>query len=61
MRKLWYYLRKLYHEYIACDIYIMDFSTKLEYGEILTFNSGKIEVIWEEKKGKYWKYWVRPL
>ena len=58
MRKLWFYLRKLYHEHIACDIFIMDFSTKLEYGEILQASFGKIEVIWEEKNGKYWKYWV---
>lgn len=58
MRKLWFYLRKLYYEYITCDIFIMDFSTKLEYGEILQASFGKIEVIWEEKNGKYWKYWV---
>lgn len=59
MVKLYYYLRKLWHEYIICDIFIMIFSTKLTHGEILqTFYGNKIEVIWEEKEGEYWKYWV---
>lgn len=59
LTKIYYYLRKLWHEYIICDIFIMNFSTKLEYGEILqTTYRYKVEVIWGEKDGKYWKYWV---
>lgn len=61
MVKLWFYFRKLWHEYIVCDIFIMTFSTKLEYGEIVRATSGlEVEVLWEERAGKYWKYWVRP-
>lgn len=59
LTKIYYYLRKLWHEYIICDIFIMTFSTKLQHGEILQTTYGdKIEVIWGEKEGKYWKYWV---
>ena len=62
MIKFWYYLKKLWYEYITCDLFIMKFSNKLEYGEILQTAYGfKVEVIWEEKEGKYWKYWVREV
>ena len=67
--KIYYYLKKLWHQYIVCDAFLITFvdNNKIYVGEILkTVYGDKIEILWEEEKyyqeyRRYYKYWVRNI
>ena len=62
LNKLWYYFKKLWHQYIVCDVFVIVLNSKLVYGEKLQTTYGQnIEILWKEKEGEYYKYWVRNV
>ena len=63
-KKLYYYFKTIWHQYIICDAFLITFAHENDLGEILTTVYGdKIQILWEKEvcKQDYRTYWARPI
>ena len=59
LKKIKYYFKKLWHQYIVCDAFVIVFVDKCNIGDIYETTRGdKMEILWETKGERFYKYWV---